>query len=311
MTGPAAKLLRHSVSPEGIELKSFEVTLHRFVLAELNTHREFSRNFRSSRAVPTKNLIHEVRTAPAMPVYWGRNRPGMQADEELTGNDLIEARVHWEDSARSAAARAEFMLGLNMHKQLVNRVLEPYLYVHGVVSSTNYANFYALRRHKDAQPEIKALADAMWEAEQGSKPTELKPGQWHLPYVPWWEMCELIVEAGLRKAWNDPDIPNYTEEEWHLLRRISAARCARVSYKPFDADRRSNFAEDLLLFDKLVGSQPMHASPTEHQATPDAVKWNVVHDHSYWEAKHQHGNFSGWIQHRKTLPGEYISTYAP
>lgn len=298
-----AKVIKDSISDQNNRLTTMEVCFHRFVLPEFNTHRMFSRNFRSSRAVPTEKLIKEVRTNPALPVSWGKNQPGMQAAEELEGAALERVQTHWNIAAQEAATRAGWMLADGAHKQIVNRLLEPFLYVYGVVSFTNFENFRQLRCHKDAQPEIKFLADKMAEAYDSSTPEKLSPGEWHLPYV-------------------DEDEGNGEELELGVLKQISAARCARVSYKVFDADRRSSVAEDVALYEKLAGGRPMHASPLEHQATPDVFEEFIYSDDPNsnwpnwypgcnedrgWQNPDLHGNFEGWIQHRKTVVGEYFS----
>jgi hypothetical protein len=179
---------------------------------------------------------------------------------------------------------------LGLHKQWANRGLEPYLYVHGVVTATEWANFFALRRHADAQPEMKVLADLMWEAQQASVPRVLALGEWHLPYV-------TDEDSGPHRGRPDgmflPDT---------ALIKLSVARCARVSYLTQDG-RKPTIEEDLKLYDRLVGSVPIHASPAEHQAAPDQRGG----EENRWLWPSQHGNFNGWRQYRKTLPGENIN----
>jgi thymidylate synthase ThyX len=278
----SAKIIADSISSEGIRLTSFEITCHRWILAEINTHRALSRNYRSSRAVPVTKLIQEVRTNPAMPVAWLKNKPGMVAIEPMTLNEAEIAQYTWESAANDAADRAQALNNLGLHKQWVNRILEPYLYVHGVISGTDWNNFFALRRAADAQPEFKVLADAMWEAKEASTPQYLSPNQWHLPYVSDDELFnfhpELLTEEG-----NEPSCI-----------KLSVARVARVSIKPFDMDT-IDVAKDLELYERLLAQR--HMSPFEHQATPDAY---LGHESGLY------GNFTGWVQYRKTLPNEHI-----
>lgn len=278
--GISAEVICDSISEAGKRLTTFQITCHRFILAEINTHRVLSRNYRSSRAVPAVKLIEEVRTNPAMPVFWGKNQPGMQAAEELTGEELDATKGMWMRAAERAAYWAENMsVNMHLHKQTANRVLEPFLWVHGVISATEWDNFFGLRLHKDAQPEFRALAEAMWRAWNESTPQALALGQWHLPYI-----THYAPFVG-----NDHDVI-----------KQSVARCARVSYKPFDADRPSTLAEDLALYDKLLGAQPIHASPAEHQATPDQFS----KEYGDWDEPQSHGNFVGWKQFRKSVAGE-------
>ena len=180
-----AKIICDSISPEGTRLTTFEVEFHRFVLAELNTHRVFSRNYQSSRAVPIESMIKQVSEDPAMPIYWGKNQRGMQAAEELTGDELLATQNLWKEAAKEAANFASAMNACGGHKQIVNRVLEPFIWTKGVITATDEAmkGFFALRCHPMAQPEIRALADMMCSRYEGNIPTKLEYGEWHLPYM--------------------------------------------------------------------------------------------------------------------------------
>ena len=271
-----AKIIADSISAEGNRLTTLQLRMHRFILPEFNTHRAFSRNTRSERAVPVKKLIEEVRNSPAMPIHWGKNQPGMQAHEELTAIRITSAKDFWRSAAWQAADYAEELANLGLHKQIANRVLSPFTWAHTLVTATEFSNFFALRRHEDAQPEIRALADAMHDAMQASKPENLKPGQWHLPYV-------------LNSERND-----YTLE---TCIKLSVARCARVSYEPFDGN--ASVEKELERYELLVGAVPLHASPAEHQGTPDEYCAQFG-----WDHQEDHGNFRGWRQFRKMLPGE-------
>jgi thymidylate synthase ThyX len=279
MTSIMAKIIEDSISECSPRLTSVQVTLPRIILAELNTHRQFSRNYRSSRAVPVARLIQEVRTSPYEPIVWLKNKPGMQATEQMSPGEVMSARETWLQAANLAADSAEALMNTGLHKQWANRCLEPYLYVHGIITSVRWSNFYALRRHTDAQPEFKALADAIYDAINANTPKELKNGQWHIPYV-------LQSERG---------------SSLHIqeLIKFSVARVARVSFLDHEG-KHPNVEDDLKLYDRLVGSVPLHASPSEHQATPDDP--SVYKDQ--WGNPRLHGNFPGWVQYRKTLKGE-------
>jgi len=271
-----ARVIEDSISEAGKRITTMQIKFHRFVLSEFNTHRVFSRNFSSSRAIPTKKLLEQVRTDPAMPVHWGKNQPGMQANEELMGIDLDEAKSAWMDAANAAANIAEYMANIGVHKQIVNRAIEPYLYVEGVVTSTEWDNWDELRDHDDAQPEIHLLAHTMKVARANSTPKLLAPGEWHLPYI-------------TEEERNDPFFTEI-EANRNMLQKISAARCCRVSYLKMDGTSPGR-DEDLELFMRLAGAVPLHASPLEHQATPD--------DYAPARSPSMHGNFKGWIQYRK------------
>lgn len=294
-----AKIIADSISPNNIRLITMQLRYPKFIHSEFMTHRVLSRNASSSRAIPTTRLIQDVIDDPAMPVFWGKNRPGMQASEELLPGDARDAKQQWLLACDDAISRARKLYDLGAHKQIVNRVIEPYTHINVVVTSTNWANFYALRRHKDAQPEMKALADAMWEAQQASEPKELFPGEWHLPYV---EQNELTafgpVQTRLR---GESGLGIWKHEELsEIAIRLSVARCARVSYLTHEG-KPPNIEEDLKLYDRLMGSEPLHASPAEHQATPDTKCLTGV-----WENLYEHGNFTGWRQFRKMLSNECV-----
>ncbi|MGA9774594.1 MAG: FAD-dependent thymidylate synthase [Candidatus Dormiibacterota bacterium] len=260
---PRARVVADSVAPDGARLTTIEVTLHRFVLAELNTHRAFSRNSASSRAIPVRRLINAVRTAPAVPLEFGSARSGMQAGPVL--EDDSAALATWMAARDAAADAAERLLDLGVHKQVANRLLEPFLWQTVIVSATDWDGFWEQRCSPLAQPEIRAAATAMREARRASVPLEVDGGGWHLPYL-------LREEMDI-----DPKVAV----------RISAARCARVSYLTHDGIRDP--ALDLELYDKLVGASPPHSSPLEHVATPALPDRPAA------------GNLKGWVQLRQLV----------
>lgn len=274
MTQITAKIIEHSVSSTGKEITTFSLTYHRYVHAELMTHRVFSRNASSSRAVPIAKMLSQVWNNPATPVHWGQNQPGMQAFTELSGWKKTIAKFLWSATAKAVCVPVYLLSKIGLAKQIGNRLLEPWQLIHVVLTTTELDNWNALRRHHDAQPEIKVLADTMFEAKRLSKPVyrggSSIPG-WHLPYVTSTER---------------------TRYELSDLLKISAARCARVSYLLHDGNHPS-VTKDKELFDRLVGSDPRHASPVEHQATP-------------LDDRHlASGNFYGWKQYRKLLEAEW------
>lgn len=294
-------IIADSVSAEGIRLITWQLRYWRPIHSELMTHRVFSRNAGSSRARPSSAIIQQVINDPWGPLHWGKNEPGMQANAELEGENLFNARTAWNSAALMAATEATALVGAGAHKQIVNRLLEPFTYIDVVLSGTDFANWYTLRDHKDAQPEIRELASLMKEVQSHSVPTTLRPGQWHLPYVS-------EEDRQNAKAFGDGQfmINGHTMDQQELLRRISAARCARVSYKLHDGSK-TDFGKDLELFERLLISQPLHASPAEHQATPDGFCTNeAVVAGRQWENPHEHGNFRGWRQFRKMLPNEFV-----
>lgn len=289
-----AKIIEDSTNgaKENGRLTTFELEMPRFILAQFNTHRVNSRNAASSRAIPLKRRIESIMSDPVMPVRWGKNEPGMVATEEVdpdqkfaygdTGLELSakEAWLYARDRAVEAALHLD---KIGVHKELVNRLVETFSYVRVVASATNFANFFQLRRHPHAQPEIIELADVMWDAYKESTPKLLKADEWHLPYVTEEERKNLSLS---------------------ITSRMSVARCARVSYLTHDG-ATPDIDADLKLYERLVGSVPLHASPAEHQATA-----GVLDDYGDWVSPGLSGNFGpGWIQYRKLLPNEYIEEY--
>lgn len=259
-TVPNATVVLDSVSSSGARLTTIEVTLHRFVLAELNTHRVMSRNSASSRAIPTAKQVRRLVDDPALPVEFGTNQRGMQAGDALAGDDHDAALATWLEARDDAVRAAERLFELGVHKQVVNRILEPFMWHTVIVSATDWDGFWLQRCSPLAQPEIRVAAEAMRDAYLGSTPMPVADGEWHTPYV--------------REDEADLDVEQ--------RKRVSAARCARVSYLTHDGQR--DLAADEQLYDRLVTADPPHWSPLEHVATPSDGE--VV------------GNYRGWRQLR-------------
>jgi hypothetical protein len=252
----SAKVIEDSVNKFGIRAITIAICYPRFILAETNTHRMFSRSTSSSRAIPIMKMIEQVWNRPVIPVYWGKNKSGMQAAEELTGMGKWLATQTWVLASKFACGFALALYGLGLHKQIGNRLLEPWCWAHTVITSTEWDNFFALRNHEMAQPEFKKLAEIMGDAIDESVPKYLANGEWHLPYV-----------------------TEDERKEFSLLDciKFSTARCARVSYLTHDK-KAPSLENDMKLHDILVGSDPKHASPSEHQLVPartDAFFFNV------------------------------------
>jgi hypothetical protein len=279
-----ANIIADSIGPTDIRLTTMQLRYPRFIHAEFMTHRVFSRNASSSRAIPVAKLIEDIRRDPAMPIFWGSNKPGMQAGDELNANDIIFCKEAWLGGLEAAIDHATTLMDIGLHKQIANRILEPWAHINVVVTATDWDNFWELRCHPDAQPEMRILAETMREAYQESGPTRLQAGQWHLPYVD-------------QSTWND--ITGNSEEWLGDAIRASVARCARVSYLTFEG-KEPNLEEDLKLYERLVGGVPLHASPAEHQATPDVRTW-MPSQGMCWTRPEEHGNFTGWRQFRKQL----------
>ena len=271
-----AKVVADSVGPNGVRITTMELEYPRFIHAEFMTHRVFSRNASSSRAIPVMKVLKRIFTDMAMPVHWGANMPGMQAREELSGWRLKMARALWIFSGWIMCCFAYLLTKIGLHKQVANRIIEPWSHIKVLVTSTYWDNFFALRLHQDAQPEILELAEAMFLAKKYSDPVYLHAGEWHLPYIRGMDRSVYSVEDRIK---------------------MSVARCARVSFLNHDG-RVTSLEEDLKLFDRLLAGDLKHASPAEHQAQAidgySQVKSDVT------------GNFYGWKQYRKNIEHEAI-----
>ena len=269
------KVVEKSINEFGKTLTSFQLKYPRIIHSEFMTHRVFSRNASSSRAIPVKKMIEMVRKTPASPVHWGKNQSGMQANEELQGKDREYAQHLWLEAAEMMANIVEEMMSINVHKQVANRLLEPFQWISVIMTTSYIDNFYHLRSHKDAAPEIKVLSDMMIEADKKTRAKELKSTDFHLPYI------------------LDEERKTYPISE---LVKFSTARCARVSYLTHDNETPKP-EDDVALYERLVGGDPIHASPTEHQARP------MTHFAlSYGTMKTYNGNFDHtWRQHRKFI----------
>lgn len=289
MTVSAKMILDSSANDEC--LSTIEARYPKFIHGELMTHRVFSRNASSSRAIPVERLIEDVLRDPALPEKWFKNKAGMQGTEEITGAERLELIAEYMNAMTDAVARARHMIRLNAHKQHINRILEPFCHITVLISSTQWTNFLALRDHPDADPTIAALAREIRKALATSLAMPLKPGEWHLPYV---GLDDVFALEG--------DIVTLT--------KISVARCARVSY--LTQERKvPSIVDDLGLYDRLLSGVPLHASPAEHQATPSKIRTTLLGDpilhvgKPTFVGKNLGGNFGpAWIQYRKTLVGE-------
>ncbi len=277
-----AKIICDSISESGDRLTTFEIKMHRFVLAELNTHRVLSRNSASSRAIPVHKQLERIATAPALPAAWPAERPGMQGGSELSEGLCVEARAYWEEAAEDACIFAERLRGLGLHKSVINRLLEPFMWHVVIVTATAYKNFFALRANPMAQPELRIVAELMKEEYDSNKPTLIKEGDWHLPYISHEEYALHGIED---------------------LCKISAARCARVSYLTHDGIR--SIDKDLELYERLTDADPMHSSPLEHVATPYPDNRHVVKTKAGMALLlPAYGNFLGWNQLRFDVEAE-------
>ena len=267
---PIVKVLADSISPDGIRLTTFQLTYWRSIHSELMTHRVFSRCAQSSRATPIDTVVNNIKSGAWGPAHWGMNQAGMSAKEEINPMMTSSCQFLWEQTATAIAGSVEMISKqTGLHKQILNRMIEPYTSINVVLTATDFKNFFKLRLDEHAQPEMQDLARAMKNAMDNSTPKSLQYGEWHLPYI------------------TEEDVMGNNIED---LCKISAARCARVSYKAYDGS--SSAEADIKLADKLINDK--HMSPLEHVATPAEP------------GKYIASNFRGWNQYRKYQTEEAV-----
>lgn len=290
----SVKIIARSIAPSGIKLTTAEIEYPRFIHSELMTHRMLAKNAASSRAVPIDALINNIKDNTAQPLYWGANKKGMSADEEIS--DIPKAIIAWNKARDNAIDSALELSSLGVHKQTANRLLEPFVVMKTIISGTDWANFFWLRDHKAAQPEFRYLAQLLRAALEASSPNLLKHGEWHLPYV-----NTVRDESGTLIYLDNEGLSMPLDE----ARKISASCCAQVSYRKLDDTKDKCFS----VYDRLMSEEVKHASPTEHQGTPidfDSQKsmdgiTHMTKDGMLWS-----GPFKGWIQFRKLIPNEAV-----
>jgi hypothetical protein len=265
----SAKIICDSISEAGARLTTMEIVFPRIVLAEFNTHRVFSRNSASSRAIPIEKMIRMVKEDPYIPSHWGKNQKGMQAEREVSPEERLAATNWWLRARDAAVERAEALKDIGIHKQITNRLLEPFMWHTVIVSATDWSNFFHLRCHIAAHPDIQLVARLMQHEHDNHEPTFVRVGQWHLPYI------------------FDEDYNTAGDDIGYLV-KVCSGRCARVSYLTHAGVR--DLSEDVRLHDDLLTGG--HMSPLEHAATP------------LQDPNVRSGNFRGWQQYRKLIQGE-------
>lgn len=305
-----AKSIAASITDEGERIDTLQLRYWRAIHGEVMTHRRFSRNASSSRAIPHSALT--VRDADIFVPQFRLNQPGMQPGDYLDPQAQAEAEAIWREMADFCLEKTRLLAdktGLNVHKQYVNRPLEWFGYIDVVITSSNWSNFDALRIHDDAQEEIRDLATAMRDARRNAEPRLIQPGEWHLPYVTDQDRDDVktLIRSYSIGATANKIIdslcgleglggPSYRVSPVDaLLLAISTARCCRVSYSKHDGGR-PEIDTDLNLYLRLAGAVPLHASPLEHQARI------AMQDEPDWVQ----GNFQGFAQFRKFIPEECL-----
>ena len=318
--GISATIIAHSKSAvDDSEIITFELEYHRYIHGEFMTHRLFSRNAASSRAIPVAKMIEFVKNSPAVPIHWGKNQAGMQAKEEVENwKDFGQGEYQWLGASIHAVDRATTLTEQGYHKQIVNRLLEPFQMIKVVVTATEWDNFFWLRSHDKAQPEIQELARCMLAAKKRSVPEVLDVGEWHVPYVKTLKFknsprmyCKWVKERVL-----DDGQTETTFEEMSLEQalHVSASCSAQVSFRKTD----NSLEKGEKVWQMLTTDDRLHGSPMEHQATP--IGYNRFYDTTEMEAfdgvthidkdgKGWSNNFKGWVQHRALIPNNNCTAF--
>lgn len=315
-TNITAKVICDSISEQGVRLTTFEIEYPRIVMSEFNTHRAVSKNSSSSRAIPVSKMLEHTKNINLKPIYFGSKKSGMQAGDELIGEDLEYAHAVWDSALASAIGQAEILDDCGVAKEVCNRLVEPFQLVKVVCTATDWDNFFNLRLHPDSDPNICMLAYKMYEAMQDSKPVTLKTGEWHLPYVDIgrYEGCEQHF------GYSEKNDGVYTYCSLEEAIKYSAASCASVSYRT----EGMTLEKADKIFDMLIKAEVIHSSPFEHLATPVSKEVeiensdyltvgfiNKASDSDTWEDGITHmnkqgqlcsGNLRGWVQYRHLLP---------
>ncbi|HMG12882.1 MAG TPA: FAD-dependent thymidylate synthase [Gemmatimonadaceae bacterium] len=307
-----ARIERDSITQYGERVTTWVVTLPRIVLAELNTHKMISKSSASSRAIPVQKQIDRLNADPFLPVYWGKNQKGMQADQELSSDEMAVASEVWIRAMRGSITAAEELMGIGVHKQIASRILEAWMWHTVILTATDMSNFFHLRDNKKAQPEIAKAAGMMSELFRGNRPKLLGADDWHLPFV--------------ETDGEDQELPKHesTGTRIETAVHVGVGRCARVSHLNHDGQRA--IEGDVRLSARLYGDG--HMAPYEHVCRPMTDFERRIFGRDEWVANpecktftavpmtlesrwiptgkktYYLGNFNGWVQARKLIHGE-------
>jgi len=319
----SAKVICDSVCPNHARLTTFVVTMPRIVLAEFNTHRMFSRNSASSRAIPVERMLNLIQENPYVPTHWGKNQKGMQAYEEVAREERHVAQQNWLRGLDCALRSVRALQDVGIHKQTTNRLLEPFMWHTVLVTATEWDNFWHQRDHEAAHPDIRKVARLMRDAYEQSTPKDLAHSEWHLPFIEQ-DDIELAQRMAVSSAGSSQSVGAES-----ILKKVSAGRCAAVSYM---RQEEKDFAKDIARCEGLVVNG--HMSPLEHVARPmsptEIERWRTFHvtlsdGTQDWtttptlvgdtwlgtelrvlkcRVRAFHGNFDGWLQYRKQIHNE-------
>lgn len=266
-------IVADSINPLGNRITSAVLRYPLMIHNEVMTHRAFSRNAASSRAIPLKTMIETVEKDPAGPVYWAANQSGMQATGEV--KNITEARDAWMYARMYAIDHAAKLGEVGAHKQIANRLLMPWLWMTTLVTATEWQNASSLRAHPDAQQEFQALMYCFLNEYVNREPVELEWGQWHMPFGDKMPAPDLPLETRLK---------------------IATARACWVSYNKHD---KATFEIEDAITRHDSSMDAGHWSPFEHCAK--AQRSYPIRERSNFDYDDLP---SGWKQYRKMFAHE-------
>ena len=301
--GIRAAVLAKSIA-NGITITTFLIDFPRFILAELNTHRAISKNGASSRAIPVAQQIKRVQDNPVVPIHFGLNQAGMSADTEVDENTKSKGLYEWLFNANRSVVGAQILQGMGVHKQVVNRIMEPYSFMRMVVTATEWDNFFWLRLHKDADPHIAELARVMLHAYQQTPAVVLTEDCWHTPFFAQGFWSPIVENAH-----------GITAQE---AIEHSMSCCAQTSYRKLDMSTEKTEA----IVERLFNGERCHASPSEHIARPmrkakasphiflsDLTSRASFGTHVDYLGNLWSNNFKGWHQYRQCIPNNVCTDF--
>ena len=323
-----AKVIADSINETGQRLTTFELEFPRLILSECNTHGAIEKNTSSSRAIPVSKMLDHILEQNLKPIYFGSKKSGMQAGNELTDEGLDFVKCVWGSSLESAVEYAEMLDKAGVAKEVTNRITEPYQLIKAVWSATDWENWFNLRLEKDADPNICMLAFKMYEAMSKSVPMLLKKGEYHLPYVGKYDIPVAYSDLGGYEYETGYNVFYYDKERYHTIEhcltleeaiKYSVASCAQVSYR----SEGMTLEKAEKIWNMLVKSEVVHASPLTHVATPISKEIEIensdyqtigfinrIGNPSTWEEGVTHmrrdgtlcsGRFAGFIQQRHLI----------
>lgn len=294
-----ARVLADSVSPHGVRLLTVEMTYPRIIHSEQMTHRVFSRNSASTRAIPLKNQIVNLIENPFVPEKFGINQPGMQSFQHLAGKKYEEAVEIWlQGRDRALTTAIELLLGLELAGEILEYESKAQReYVDGEVIREKLPDILA--QLPDSGSTIDLAETSLLNVHKQLAGRGLEAYMWHTALYTGtdWNnydglrdhpdaQGEIATIARLAKQAIKESTPKeLAHGEWHLPFvepgefddvtdgiKASGARCAAVSYNRQTAQR--DFDAEEKRYQMLV--EGGHMSPLEHQATPFSNKEIVL-----------------------------------